>query len=76
MKEVLADGVSSASPDGRLAPFLAAVAPTVILKTVFEKHFIAIEARKACEQLAKGGAHALPEAIDALVEGARQVKYL
>jgi hypothetical protein len=47
-----------------------------IIKTVFEKNFIAIEAKKACEQLGKGGANALPEAIDQLVDGSKQIKNL
>jgi hypothetical protein len=46
------------------------------VKTVFEKNFIAIEAKKACEQCGKGGGNALPEAIDALVEGCKQIKNL
>lgn len=52
------------------------VLPAALLKTVFEKHFIASEARKALEQCAKGGANALPEAIDVLVEGCRHSKNL
>jgi hypothetical protein len=45
------------------------------MKTVFEKNFIALEAKKACETLAKGGA-TLPESVDALVEGCKHVKNL
>lgn len=50
------------------------VLPTVILKTVFEKHFIAAEAKKACEQCVLGGA--LPETVEAFVEQSKQVKNL
>jgi len=50
--------------------------PATLIKTVFEKHFIALEAKKAVEQLVKGGANSLSEAIDVLVEGSRQIKNL
>jgi Zn finger protein HypA/HybF involved in hydrogenase expression len=66
----------SAEPDSRLSCFVKLVLPTTLLKTVFEKNFIAIEAKKAMEQCAQGGANALPEAIDVLVEGCRHSKNL
>jgi len=52
------------------------VLPTTLLKTVFEKNFIAIEAKKACEQCSRGGSNSLPEAVDAFVEGSKQIKNL
>ena len=50
--------------------------PATLIKTVYEKQFIAMEAKKACEFCAKGGAQALPESIDALTEGFKEVKNL
>lgn len=76
VKEVFQAGTGSAEADSRLASFVRQVLPTVILKTVFEKHFIAIEAKKACEQCVLGGAQALPETVEAFVEGCKQVKNL
>lgn len=55
---------------------MSVVLHAALIKTVFEKNFIAIEAKKACEQLGKGGANALPEAIDQLVDGSKQIKNL
>lgn len=76
VKEVFQAGAESAEADSRLAPFVRQVLPTVILKTVFEKNFIATEAKKACEQCVVGGAQALPDTVEAFVEGCKQVKNL
>lgn len=75
-KEVFEVGASASGQDTRLGKFTAAVLPHALIKTVFEKHFIAIEAKKACEQCAKGGANALSESVDAMLEGSRQIKNL
>lgn len=48
VKEVFADGVKE-GPDSRLRVFIRAVLPLTLLKTIFEKNFIALEAKKACE---------------------------
>ena len=58
-------------PDQRLRSILRIALPTVLLKTVFEKQFIAIEAKKACEACVSNKANALPEAVDVFVEGSK-----
>lgn len=63
-------------PDQRLRSLLRTSLPTVLLKTVFEKQFIAIEAKKACEACVSNKANALPEAVDVFVEGSKQIKNL
>jgi hypothetical protein len=76
VKEVFMQGASQTEPDDRLAEFMRTALQPTLVKTVFEKHFIALEAKKATEQLVRGGANSLPEAVDALVEGAKQIKNL
>lgn len=49
VKEVFLVGVQSEGPDSRLSGFVKLVLPTALVKTVFEKHFIALEARKALD---------------------------
>ena len=63
-------------PDPRMQPYIKIVLPNTLHKTVYEKQFIAKEARTACENLAKGGSNAHPEAIDCLVEGFKEFKHL
>jgi len=61
----------------RMQQFIKLVLPIAFHKTVYEKQFIAKEARLALEQVtAKGHGLALPEAIDVLVEGLKESKNL
>lgn len=76
VKEVFLLASQIAEPDHRMQPYIKIVLPKTLHKTVYEKQFIAKEARSACENLAKGGSNAHPEAIDCLVEGFKDFKYL
>ena len=69
-------GAEVSQPDPRMSHFSNIVLPVTLLKTVYEKQFIATEAKKALEFCAKGGAQALPETIDALVNGFKELKNL
>ena len=69
-------GANMPEPDPRMQPYIKIVLPNTLHKTVYEKQFIAKEARTACENLAKGGSNAHTEAIDCLVEGFKEFKHL
>ena len=62
--------------DVNMQPFINIVLPITLHKTVYEKQFIAKEAREACDYLAKGGANSHPVAIDCLVSGFKESKNL
>ena len=55
-KEIFMRGAEAPEPDHRMSQFSRIVLPVTLIKTVYEKQFIAQEARKACEFCAKGGA--------------------
>ena len=59
-----------------MQPFINAVLPHTLHKTVYEKQFIAKEAREACEYLAKGGANSHSVSIDCLLAGFKESKNL
>lgn len=56
VKEFFMRGADTPEPDARMSHFCRLVIPVTLIKTVYEKQFIAIEAKKACEFCAKGGA--------------------
>lgn len=76
VKEIFLLASQFPEPDPRMQPFIKIVLPNTLHKTVYEKQFIAKEARNACENLAKGGSNSHPEAIDCLVEGFKEFKHL
>ena len=71
IKEVFEMSGKEERPDQRLRVFIRTVLPTALIKTVFEKNFIALEAKKACEQCGKNKGNILPESVDAFVEGSK-----
>lgn len=56
VKEFYLKGAEVPEPDSRMTHFSRIVLPITVFKTVYEKQFIAQEAKKACEFCAKGGA--------------------
>jgi hypothetical protein len=76
VKEIFLLASQVEEPDDRMKSFIITVLPNTLHKTVYEKQFIAKEARSACENLAKGGSNSHPEAIDVLVEGFKEFKHL
>jgi hypothetical protein len=76
VKEIFMLASHFPEPDARMQPFIKIVLPHTLHKTVYEKQFIAKEARNACDNLAKGGSNSHPEAIDCLVEGFKEFKHL
>jgi hypothetical protein len=76
VKEIFLLASHFPEPDPRMQPFIKIVLPHTLHKTVYEKQFIAKEARNACDNLAKGGSNSHPEAIECLVEGFKEFKHL
>lgn len=76
VKEIFIAASTVPEPEAHMQPFIEKVLPNTLHKTVYEKQFIAKEAREACEHMAKGGGNSHPVAIDCLVAGFKESKYL
>jgi len=76
VKEIFMAASMVPEPEAHMQPFIEKVLPNTLHKTVYEKQFIAKEAREACEHMAKGGGNSHPVAIDCLVAGFKESKYL